>query len=274
MSMPRQFKTVDYEKSLKQTVTIEECLPPDHLARFIVEIIALLDLSQIYAEYAPRGGDPYAPEILLGLLFYGYATGVFSSRKIEKASYESIPFRFIAGGLHPDHDTISSFRKRHLKALAALFVQVLQLCQKAGLVKLGHIALDGTKVKANASKHKAMSYGRMLKKEKELKREIRRLLKDAERCDAHEDRLYGKGNRGDELPKELRFRESRLKKIQDLVSVMGEFPPLLCRMIRPLSGCHQMIHPAVIRYYLIRIIDPVNAQGQGIGCQICLYHIM
>ena len=112
--MARNFKTVDYDQSLKQTVTIEECLPPGHLARFIVAIIAMLDLSGIYAQYAPRGGEPYAPEILLGLLFYGYATGVFSSRKIERATYESIPFRFIAGGLHPDHDTIANFRKTFL----------------------------------------------------------------------------------------------------------------------------------------------------------------
>ena len=109
--MARNFRTVDYNQSLRQTVTIEECLPPDHLERFIVAVIAVLDLSAIYAQYAPRGGDPYAPEILLGLLFYGYATGVFSSRKIERATYESIPFRFIAGGLHPDHDTIANFRK-------------------------------------------------------------------------------------------------------------------------------------------------------------------
>jgi transposase len=114
IAMARRFKTVNYDESLKQTVTIEDCLPPDHLARFIVGIIALLDLSAIYTLYAAVGGEAFAPEILLGLLFYGYATGVFSSRKIEKATYESIPFRFIAGGLHPDHDTIAHFRKTFL----------------------------------------------------------------------------------------------------------------------------------------------------------------
>ena len=120
--MARNFKTVDYEQSLKQTVTIEECLSPDHLARFVVTVIEMLDLSAIYMQYASRGGEPYAPEILLGLLFYGYATGVFSSRKIEKATYESIPFRFIAGGLHSDHDTIANFRKTFLPQIAELFV--------------------------------------------------------------------------------------------------------------------------------------------------------
>ena len=120
----------DIEQSLKQTATIEECLSPDHLARFVVAVIAILDLSAIYMRYAPRGGEPYAPEILLGLLFHGYATGVFSSRKIEKATYESIPFRFIAGGLHPNHDTIASFRKTFPPQIAELFVQILLIAKE------------------------------------------------------------------------------------------------------------------------------------------------
>lgn len=123
--MARSFKRVDYEKSGQQTVTIDDCLPPDHLARFIVSMIALLDLSAIYAQYGPMGGVPYAPEVLLGLLIYGYATGVFSSRKIEQGTYESVPFRFIAGGLHPDHDTIANFRKTFLAEFVEVFVQVL-----------------------------------------------------------------------------------------------------------------------------------------------------
>jgi transposase len=128
--MARKFKTVDYEVALHQTVTVEECLSPNHLARFMVAIIAQLNLSRIYGHYAPVGGEPIDPKVLLGLLFYGYATGVFSSRKIEKATYESIPFRFIAGGLHPDHDTIASFRKTFLAELKALFVQVLVVAQE------------------------------------------------------------------------------------------------------------------------------------------------
>jgi transposase len=150
-NMARNFKTVDYEQSLKQTVTIEECLPPGHLVRFIVAIIAMLDLSSIYAHYAPRGGEPYAPEIVLGLLLYGYVTGVFSSRKIERATYESIPFRFIAGGLHPDHDTIANFRKTFLPEIADLFVQVLLVAKEAGVLKLGNISLDGSKIHARDS---------------------------------------------------------------------------------------------------------------------------
>ena len=174
--MARNFRTVDYDQSLKQTVTIEEILPPDHLARFIVVVIAMLDLSAIYARYAPRGGDPYAPEILLGLLFYGYATGVFSSRKIERATYESIPFRFIAGGLHPDHDTIAAFRKSFLAEVADLFVQVLLVAHEAGILKLGNISLDGSKIHADASKSKAVSYKRLLQVEKRLQAEVEELL--------------------------------------------------------------------------------------------------
>jgi len=137
-----------------------------------------------------------------------------SSRKIEQATYTAVPFRVLTADQHPDHDTIADFRKRHLQSLAALFVQVLQICRQAGLVKLGHVSLDGTKVRANASKHKAMSYGRMEKKAEELEAEVKRLLEQAESTDAAEDALYGKGRRGDELPEELRFKQSRLKKIR------------------------------------------------------------
>lgn len=138
-----------------------------------------------------------------------------SSRKIEKATYERVPFRVLTADQHRDHDTIAEFRKRHLDALVGLFVQVLLICQKAGLVKLGHVALDGTKVKANASKHKAMSYGRMEKKARELEEEIKRLLRQAQAADDDEDNRYGKGKRGDELSKALRFKQSRLAKIKE-----------------------------------------------------------
>jgi transposase len=174
--MTRQFKTVDYTASLQQTVTIAECLPPDHLARFIVSVIAMLDLSAIYAQYAPRGGEPYAPEILLGLLLYGYVSGVFSSRQIERATYESIPFRYITGGWHPDHDTIATFRKTFLAQIADLFVQVLLVAKAADVLQLGRISLDGSKVHADASKSKAVSYKRLLELEHLLQQEIADLL--------------------------------------------------------------------------------------------------
>src|SRR5229473_1384811 len=147
--MSRTFKTVDYQATLEVSVRLGDCVPPDHLARFVVDTITQLDLSALYARYGSRGGDPYAPEILLGLLFYGYATGVFSSRKIERATYEAAPFRFIAGDLHPDHDTLATFRKTFLRELKSHFVQVLLIAQEVGVLQLGRISLDGSKLHAD-----------------------------------------------------------------------------------------------------------------------------
>jgi hypothetical protein len=160
--------------------------------------------------------------MMVSLLLYAYCIGIPSYRKIEQVTCHSVAFRALTGNQHPDHDTTAQCRKRHLKAFSKLFVQVLKLCQKAGHVKLGNVALDGGKVRANASKHKAMSYGRMVKKEKELKEEVRRLLKEVQACDFREDALYGKGKRGEDLPRELRFKDSRLKKIQQAMRVLGE----------------------------------------------------
>ena len=163
-----------------------DCLPPDHLARFVVDSVAQLDLSALYTRYGTRGGEPYAPEVLLGLLLYGYATGVFSSRKIEHATYEAVPFRFIAGNLHPDHDTLATFRRTFLPELKDLFVQVLLLAQQAGVLKLGTISLDGTKVQADASKRKAVSYKRLLEVEAQLRSEIEELFALSEQSDQPE----------------------------------------------------------------------------------------
>jgi transposase len=142
---------------LRQTVSIEECLPPNHLARFVVQMISQLDLSSIYDEYGAKGGTPIAPEILLGMLVYGYATGIFRSRGLEKASYESIPFRFIAGNLHPDHDTIANFRSRFLEQIKELFVQILEMAIKSDVLKVEDISIDGTKIHADASKSNGVS---------------------------------------------------------------------------------------------------------------------
>ena len=181
--MSRIFKTVDYEKALDLTVSLRDVLPVGHLARFIVHLVAHLDLAPIYAGYAPRGGEAYAPEILLGLLLYGYATGVFSSRKMEQATYDSAAFRFIAGGLHPDHDTLATFRKTFLPELERLFVDVLIVAQQVGLLRLGNISLDGTKIQADASKSSAMSYKRLLERETQLRREVDELFALAEHAD-------------------------------------------------------------------------------------------
>ena len=181
--MTRKFSKIDYEKALDQTITIRDVLPPDHLARFIVRVISWLDLSAIYAKYSDEGGEAYAPELLLGLLFYGYATGVFSSRKIEKATYESIPFRFLAGGWHPDHDTIATFRKTFLPEITDLFAQVLVVAHELGVLKLGNISVDGSKVHADASKSHAVSYGRLLQLERRLRVEVEELMALGEKAE-------------------------------------------------------------------------------------------
>jgi transposase len=212
--MARRFKRVNYEESGKQTVTIDDSLPAGHLARFIVGIISILDLSAIYAHYAPEGGEAFAPEILLGLLFYGYATGVFSSRKIEKGTYESIPFRFIAGGLHPDHDTIANFRKTFLPHIVALFAQVLVIAHELGYLKLGNISLDGSKIHADASKSKAVSYGRLLKLEAQLRAEVEELIALGEQADQEEL------PEGLDIELEVTFRQARLVNLAQAKAVL------------------------------------------------------
>ena len=217
MKKQTHFKPYQPNQLLLLPPDMRHWLPEDDLVYFLMDVVKELDLSDIYAVYdGSRGGQPpYDPTMMTSLLLYAYCVGMPSSRKIERATYTSVPFRIIAADQHPDHDTIAEFRKRHMQSLAELFIQVLQICRQAGLVKLGHVALDGTKVRANASKHKAMSYGRMEKKAEELEAEVKRLLEEAETVDANEDALYGKGKRGDELPEELRSRQSRLRKIRE-----------------------------------------------------------
>jgi transposase len=181
--MTRKCKTADYEKTLKLQITLRDVLPPDQLAHFIVDVILQLDLSAIYKKYADQGAPPYAPEILRGLLFYGYATGSFSSRKIAQATYAGMPFRFIAGDMHPDHDTIAHFRRQHLGELPELFVQLRQLAQAMGVLKLGNISLDGSKIHADASKSKAVSYKRLLAREAYRPQQVAELLALAEAAD-------------------------------------------------------------------------------------------
>jgi transposase len=184
--MSRKFTRPDYEATLSTPIQLGDALPPDHLARFVVEIISQLDLSKIYAGYAERGGEAIAPEVLLGLLFYGYATGEFSSRQIEKASYENLGFRYVAGGLHPDHDTIANFRTTFLVELEDLFVQILILAKLAGKLKLGNVSLDGSKIHADASKSQAISYGRLLQLETALRAEVGELMQLGEQADQGE----------------------------------------------------------------------------------------
>jgi len=213
----KTFRPYEPDQDFLMPASMREWLPADHLAYFISDIVDQLDLSAILVRYASedRGYPPYHPAMMVRVLLYAYCVGVPSSRKIEKRLCEDIAFRVLAANNTPDFRTISDFRKDHLKALSGLFLQVLKLCQKAGLVKLGHVAVDGTKIKANASKHKAMSYKRMKEEEARLEDEVAALMKKAEVVDEEEDCRYGKGKRGDELPKEMAFRESRLKKIRE-----------------------------------------------------------
>ena len=223
--MSKSFRTCDLDQPFLLPPSLQDWLPEDHLARFIAELTNGLDLSKIYGFYGRRDGRgkaAYHPVMMVRLLLYGYCVGVMSSRRIELASYDDVAFRYLAADQHPDHDTVASFRQQHLPVLAELFTQVLQLCDKAGLVKLGHVAIDGTKLQGNASKHKAMSYERMEEKEKQLKAEVEKLLAQAAATDAAEDALYGKGKRGDELPAELARRESRLKKIAEAKAALEQ----------------------------------------------------
>jgi transposase len=221
----KNFRTCDLDQPFLLPPSLQDWLPENHLARFIAELVPGLDLSKIYGYYGRRDGRgkaAYHPVMMVRLLLYGYCVGVTSSRRIERASYDDIAFRYLCADQHPDHDTISEFRRQHLAVLAQLFTQVLQLCNKAGLVKLGHVAIDGSKLQANASKHKAMSYNRMEEKEKQLRAEVEKLLAQAEATDAAEDAMYGKGNRCDDLTGEMARRESRLKKIAEAKAALEQ----------------------------------------------------
>lgn len=215
--MGKTYRPWDPNQQYLLPPSVQDWLPENDLVYFLLDTVNELDISAITQKYEQekRGFPPFHPRMMAALLVYAYCRGVLSSRKIMQACQERISFKVIVGDDIPDFRTISDFRKLHLKELQQLFVQVLQLCQEAGLVKLGHIALDGTKIKANASRHKAMSYGRMLTEEKRLKEEIEQLLEKAKAIDEQEDNKYGTDRRGDELPEELAHRESRLKRIQE-----------------------------------------------------------
>jgi transposase len=213
--MPKGYRPYLPEQDLLLPPSLRDWLPEEHLVYFVSDVVDQLDLSAIHAWYGEekRGQPPYDPVLMTKLLVYGYCTGVFSSRRLQKRIQEDIPFKVLAAGNEPDFRTISDFRKIHLEALEGLFEQVLELALESGSVKLGRVSLDGTKVKANASKHKAMSYGRAKEKQQQLRQEVRELLAQAAAADEEEDRRHG-NRRGDELPEELRRRDTRLAKIK------------------------------------------------------------
>ena len=214
--MSRKFKTPDYESTLNSTISLREALPANHLARFVVDIVAQLDLSQICARYAVLGRPGFAPEILLALLFYGYASGVFSSRKIEKATYENLGFRFVASDFHPDHDTLAHFRKAFLPEIQELFVEILLLAKLAGILQLGNLSLDGSKIHADASKSHAVSHKRLLELEILLKTEVAKLLTLGEQADQGEVVLPDTFVVEDEIA----IRQKRLEKLGEAKRVL------------------------------------------------------
>ena len=213
--MGTTFRKYQPEQSFLLPPSPRDWLPEDHLSYFISETVDELDLSGFYAPYEGDGrrNRPFDPRMMVKILIYGYATGTFSSRKLARRVYEDVAVRVLSAGNFPAHRTMAEFRQRHLKEFKKLFGQVARIAAEAGLVKLGRVAVDGCKIKANASKHKAMSYSRMLEEGKRLEGEIAELLDRAQQVDKAEDELYGEENQGDELPEELRRREDRLKKI-------------------------------------------------------------
>lgn len=214
--MAKTFRPYEPDQLLLMPPSLADWVPEDHLARFVSDVVDTLDLVAIEDTYTEeRGYPPYHPRMMVKVLLYGYSTGVYSSRKLARQLTDSVAVRFLAAGNAPDFRTLSEFRKRHGAALAGLFQQVLRLCRRAGLVKLGQVAVDGTKLKANASKHKAMSYRRMQETDAALTAEVAELLRRAEVADQDEDARYGAEQRGDELPAELARRASRLAKIRE-----------------------------------------------------------
>ena len=221
----KTFRAYDPDQVLLMAPVLSEWVPEGDLAHFVSDLVesGTLDLGAIYASYEEECGfPPYDPRLMVKLLVYGYANAVMSSRKLERATFRDVAVRMLCADQHPDYRSIARFRKRHLEALGELFVQALRLCRRAELVGLGSLALDGTKVRANASRHKAMSYERMVKKEQqleaeiaELRKNVQALLSEAEAVDAEEDARFGPDRRGDELPEELQRRETRLAKIKE-----------------------------------------------------------
>jgi transposase len=222
--MAKTFRTYLPEQNLLLPASLREWLPDDHLSYFVSDVVDQLDLSAIERVYEgeDRGQPPYHPRMMTKILLYGYCVGVFSSRRIQKRLVEDVAFRVLAAGNEPDFRTISDFRKLHLKALEELFQQMLRLTLETGMMKLGRVAVDGSKVKANASKHKAMSYGRMKETEKRLREEVRQLLNQAEAADKEEDIRYGRDRRGEELPEELQRRETRIARIREAKRALEE----------------------------------------------------
>jgi transposase len=213
----KRFRACSLDQQFLLPPSLQDWLPEDHLARFVADVMNELDLSAIYAEYERsdgRGLSAYHPLLMTRVLLYGYCIGITSSRKIEKATYDNLAFRYLSADQHPDHDTLAAFRQEHLEALAGLFVQALRLCQKAGLVKLGNVAIDGTKMMANASTRRSVDYQKISEREQYWQAEVERLLNQARQTDQEEDQRFGLGQPADPLPDQLANAQKRLQRLQ------------------------------------------------------------
>jgi len=215
--MNKRFRACSLDQEFLLPPSLQDWLPEDHLARFIADVVNELDMSPIYAEYERKDGrglSAYHPLMMTRLLLYGYCIGITSSRKIEKATYDNLAFRYLSADQHPDHDTLAAFRQEHLEALAGLFVQALRLCQKAGLVKLGNVAIDGSKIKANASTHRSVDYQKISEREQHWRSEVERLLSQAQQTDQVENQHFGIGQVADPMPDDLANAQKRLQRLQ------------------------------------------------------------
>src|SRR6267143_1341370 len=275
--MSKYFRPWNIDQTLLLPPHVQDFVPKGHVSRFIVELVReSLDLKEITGSYVSGlGQPPFDPRMMVALLLHGYASGLYSSRRIAKACRERNDFVMIVALDPPDFRTISDFRKRHLKALGALFLQVLKLCETAGLVKLGHVALDGTKIKANASKHKAMSYERMKKREAELKAEVARMLAAAEAADAQEDETFGKDKRGDEMPDWAGDKQKRLAKIQQAMAALEADARLAAEEERRIEAEKEQQRQAESRIMKSKdgFVQAYNAQAAvDAGAQIIVAH--
>jgi transposase len=216
-AMSKRFRVCSLDQQFLMPPSLQDWLPENHLARFIADVVNELDLSSIYAEYERKDGrglSAYHPLLITRLLLYGYCIGTTSSRKIEQGTHDNVAFRYLSADQHPDHDTLAAFRQQHLEALAGLFVQALRLCQKAGLVKLGNVAIDGSKIKANASTRRSVGYEKISEREQHWRSEVERLLNQAQQTDQDEDQRYGVGQPADPLPDDLASAQKRLQRLQ------------------------------------------------------------
>jgi transposase len=268
--MSKRFRSCSLDQLFLLPPSLQDWLPEDHLARFIADVTNELELSAIYAEYEGKDGRglaAYHPLLMVRLLLYGYCVGIFSSRRIEQATYDQIAFRYLAADQHPDHDTIAHFRQVHLESLGNLFVQALRLCNQAGLVKLGHVAIDGTKIMANASKHRSLNYQKLSEKELYWKEQVEALLGKAGAVDQQEDELFGNGQAADVLPAELANAKKRLERIKQAKQELEEEARQQLQAAMTEHKPRRPGRPGRVRCGVNRSFRPAGPSGRSAGSE-------